>query len=63
MKKDRPMISVTLRMSEDVVDSPKELAPRIGHSGYQALIKAVGEGLRRDEANISSILRSVSQKH
>lgn len=51
MKRDRPMISVTLRMPEGVVDSLKDLAPRTGHSGYQALIKAyVGEGLRRDEA-------------
>jgi hypothetical protein len=45
------MISITLRMPEDVVDSLKNLAPRMGHAGYQSLIKAyVGEGLRRDEA-------------
>lgn len=51
LKKDRPTISITLRMPEDVVDSLKNLAPKTGHSGYQSLIKAyVGEGLRRDEA-------------
>jgi len=45
------MISVTLRMPEDVVDSLKTIAPHKGFSGYQALLKAyVGDGLRRDEA-------------
>lgn len=49
--KDRPMTSITLRIPEDVVESLKELAPKTGHSGYQALMKAyIGEGLRRDEA-------------
>ena len=49
--KDRPMTSITLRIPVDVVDSLKELAPKTGHSGYQALLKSyVGEGLRRDEA-------------
>ena len=49
--KDRPMVSVTLRMPQDVVDSLKTLAPLKGLSGYQALLKAyVSEGLRRDEA-------------
>ena len=45
------MVSVTLRMPQDVVDSLKTLAPLKGMSGYQALLKAyVSEGLRRDEA-------------
>ena len=51
LTKDRPMTSITLRIPQDVVDTLKELAPKTGHSGYQALIKAyIGEGLRRDEA-------------
>ena len=51
LAKNRPMISVTLRMPEDVVDSLKTIAPHKGFSGYQALLKAyVGDGLRRDEA-------------
>lgn len=50
LSKDRRMTSITLRIPEDVVESLKALAPRLGYSGYQALIKAyVGEGLRRDE--------------
>jgi hypothetical protein len=51
LAKDRKMVSVTLRMPQDVVDSLKTLAPLKGLSGYQALLKAyVSEGLRRDEA-------------
>lgn len=51
LNKDRPQVSVTLRMPEDVVDSLKAIAPIKGMSGYQALLKFyVSEGLRRDEA-------------
>lgn len=51
LSRDRPMVSVTLRMPQDVVDSLKSIAPLKGMSGYQALLKAyVSEGLRRDEA-------------
>ena len=33
------------------MDSLKELAPKTGHGGYQALLKSyISEGLRRDEA-------------
>ena len=54
LSKDRPMTSITLRIPEDVVDSLKEIAPHKGFSGYQALLKAyIGEGLRRDEAQLS----------
>ncbi len=51
LAKDRPMTTITLRIPVDVVESLKELAPKTGHSGYQALLKSyIGEGLRRDEA-------------
>lgn len=51
LAKNRPMISITLRVPEDVVESLKTIAPHKGYSGYQALLKAyVGDGLRRDEA-------------
>lgn len=54
LSKDRPMTSITLRIPEDVVASLKEIAPHKGFSGYQALLKAyIGEGLRRDEAQLS----------
>lgn len=55
LRKDRPMTSITMRIPEDVVASLKEIAPQKGFSGYQALLKAyIGEGLRRDEAELSS---------
>lgn len=43
------MVSVTLRMPEDVVDDLKYVAPALGYSGYQPLMRAyVGQGLRGD---------------
>ncbi|MBT9097184.1 hypothetical protein KFZ76_05600 [Methylovulum psychrotolerans] len=51
LSKDRPMISITLRIPADVVESMKAIAPQRGFSGYQALLKAyLSDGLRRDEA-------------
>ena len=47
LNKNRPMIAVTIRMPEDIVDDLKEIAPSLGFSGYQPLIRAsVGQGLR-----------------
>ena len=61
------MTSVTIRMPEDVVAELKRLAPLLGFSGYQPLIRAyVGQGLREDlgrldqdtmEALVSSLKR------
>lgn len=49
LRKDRPMTSVTLRMPEDVIEDLKGVAPALGFSGYQPLIRAyIGQGLRRD---------------
>ena len=43
------MVSVTLRMPEDVLDDLKSVAPALGYSGYQPLMRAyVGKGLRAD---------------
>jgi hypothetical protein len=53
--KDRPLTSITIRIPVDAVESMKEIAPRKGFSGYQTLLKSyVSEGLRRDEAMLSS---------
>ncbi|MBF0179782.1 MAG: hypothetical protein HQM03_07120 [Magnetococcales bacterium] len=50
LQKDRPMVSITLRMPEDVVDDMKNIAPYLGFSGYQPLIRHyVGQGLRVDK--------------
>lgn len=49
LRKDRPMTTISLRMPEDVVDNLKRVAPHLGFSGYQPLLRAyVGQGLRRD---------------
>ncbi len=49
LDKNRPMITVTLRMPEDVVEDLKRLAPILGFSGYQPLIRAyIGQGMRAD---------------
>ncbi len=47
LDRNRPMTSVTIRMPEDVVEDLKRVAPLLGFSGYQPLIRAyVGQGLR-----------------
>ena len=49
LAKDRPMVSVTLRMPEDVIADMKRIAPLKGFSGYQTLMRSyVGAGLRED---------------
>lgn len=43
------MIAITLRMPTDVVEDLKDVAPILGFSGYQPLIRAyIGRGLRED---------------
>lgn len=49
LDRNRPMTSVTIRMPEDVVEDLKRVAPLLGFSGYQPLIRAyIGQGLRAD---------------
>jgi hypothetical protein len=73
LNRDRPMTSVTIRMPEDVVEDLKRIAPLLGFSGYQPLVRAyVGQGLREDlerldhdtlEALLSNLKRrGVSEK-
>ncbi len=43
------MVTISLRMPEDVVEDLKRVAPRLGFSGYQPLMRAyIGQGLRAD---------------
>jgi hypothetical protein len=54
LRRDRPMTTISLRMPEDVVEELKRIAPLLGVSGYQPLIRAyVGQGLRRDVERLS----------
>ena len=49
------MTSVTLNIPEDVVDDLKRIAPHLGFSGYQALMRAyIGQGLRQDLARLET---------
>lgn len=49
LDRNRPMTSITIRMPEDVVEDLKRIAPLLGFSGYQSLIRAyIGQGLRVD---------------
>ncbi len=49
MKTPRVMTAISLRIPERVVEDLKEIAPMLGFSGYQGLIKAyISQGLRKD---------------
>ena len=69
LKKDRPMTMVSIRIPTDVIEDLKRVAPMLGFSGYQALIKAyIGQGLRVDleriegGVDISALLESLRRK-
>jgi len=69
IRKDRPMTMISLRIPEDVIDDLKRIAPLLGFSGYQALIKAyIGQGLRADiehlegELQVSALLESLRKR-
>ncbi|MCL4261794.1 MAG: BrnA antitoxin family protein [Anaerolineae bacterium] len=49
LRKDRPMVTISMRIPEDVVEDLKRIAPLMGFSGYQPLIRTyIGQGLRVD---------------
>ena len=49
MQRQRVMTSISLRIPENVIEDLKEIAPSLGFTGYQSLIKAyISEGLRKD---------------
>jgi hypothetical protein len=53
LTKDRQMTTISIRIPEDVIDDLKEIAPALGFSGYQPLIRAyVGQGLRKHQAEM-----------
>ena len=55
LKNERTMTSITLRMPEDVIQDLKNIAPTLGFSGYQPLIRAyIGQGLRQDLKKLES---------
>jgi hypothetical protein len=55
LRKDRPMTVISMRIPEDVIEELKEIAPSLGFSGYQPLIRAyIGQGLRKDQARMGN---------
>ena len=58
LDKNRPMATISMRMPEDVIDDLKRIAPHLGFSGYQPLIRAyVGQGLRTDLERLEGALQ------
>jgi hypothetical protein len=69
LQKDRTMTMVSIRMPDDVIADLKRVAPVLGFSGYQALIKAyLGQGLRTDlerlegGVELSALIESLRKK-
>lgn len=69
LRRDRPMVPVTLRVPEDVIADLKRVAPTLGFSGYQPLMRAyIGQGLRVDLArldagpNVEAIVKSLRRQ-
>ncbi|WP_058865911.1 hypothetical protein [Chloracidobacterium thermophilum] len=69
LQKDRPMTMVSIRIPDDVIEDLKRVAPKLGFSGYQALIKAyIGQGLRADlerlenSIEVSALIESLRKK-
>ena len=69
LQKDRPMTMISLRIPEDVVEDLKRIAPLLGFSGYQPLIRAyIGQGLRTDierfegSVELSSLVESLRKQ-
>ncbi|MBV8201793.1 MAG: hypothetical protein JOZ15_14315 [Acidobacteria bacterium] len=55
LRTDRPMTTISIRLPEDVIEDLKLLAPVLGFSGYQPLIRAyIGQGLRKDVAKLEN---------
>ena len=49
------MTAISIRMPVDLVDDLKRIAPLLGFSGYQPLIRAyIGQGLRVDLERLES---------
>lgn len=49
LDRNLPMTSITIRMPEDVIEDLKRVAPLLGFSGCQPLVRAyIGQGLRSD---------------
>ncbi len=63
MVPDRPKASITIRFPADMIEELKEIAPCMGYSGYQSLIRSfVGQGLRQRLAELEAERQIEEQK-
>lgn len=69
LAKNRPMTEFTLRIPEDVLEDLRRIAPQLGFSNIEALIRAyIGQGLRMDlekleqMPEVSSLIESLRRK-
>src|SRR5665213_423003 len=68
MSQERVMTSISLRIPEHVIEDLKEIAPSLGFSGYQGLIKAyISQGLREDwerleGSNVQALTESLRKR-
>ena len=69
LQANRSTTMVSLRIPEDVIEDLKRVAPLLGFSGYQPLIKAyIGQGLRVDlerlaaNVEIATLLESLRRQ-
>lgn len=66
--KPNVMTAISLRIPDHVIDDLKEIAPMLGFSGYQSLIKAyISMGLRKDlekleGSNVAALTESLRKK-
>jgi hypothetical protein len=69
LQPNRSMTSISMRMPEDVIGDLKRVAPSLGFTGYQPLIRAyIGQGLRVDlkrleeQPGIEPLLKSLRKQ-
>lgn len=56
LRAGRPMTTMSMRMPVDVIADLKRVAPLLGFTGYQPLIRAyIGQGLRNDLARLERV--------
>ena len=69
LQPNRKKVMVSIRMPEDVIAELKRIAPLLGFSGYQPLVRAyIGQGLRADlerldqETELSRLVESLRRQ-
>ena len=69
LTKDRAITEINLRIPQDVVEDLQRIAPQLGFSNADALIRAyIGQGLRKDlerlnqSPEISNLIESLRRK-